>query len=513
MTTCSASSCARAATSGWRVGPELRRLVEFRQHNLTTDRATRAPPGPDPVPQRSDLLRPPRHARGDRRDPLGAGSRRMAAAGPQRDALAALRRLRAGSPRRRVPLPAATAGARPWCAGPRRCDARLRSRRRRAPDPLEEIRDALSAGAYAAAADLAAAHLEAIRCRRSCTTCTVSPWSRSGTTPQALVALRRAAYLDPASGFAQFLLAVVLGRLGHGAEAARAYGAAAQALSRRGPDERAHELGGRRVDDLAQMCRQLAGGSSAGSLSGRCEVTAEVTAVRVLAFHSGSERYLVHLDAVRAVVRLRGPAAAARLRGSSGGSARRAGDFGRDLRHPRARASRRTGSTTRVATCSSWQPAGRITPSGWPATAWRACWNCRRTHELAATSRPAASAGLRRGTAACRRDDACRWSTSSGLQRPPPWQPSSAVERSDVTLENARLGEPGQSLSHRTGAGLTDAVDGLQIVDARRQQLLQAAEMVDQTVDDQPRQPRAPSPAAGNRAGFTGVSSTSAPPG
>jgi chemotaxis signal transduction protein len=37
--------------------------------------------------------------------------------------------------------------------------------------------------------------------------------------------------------------------------------------------------------------------------------------VRVLAFHSGSERYLVHLDAVRAVVRLRG---LRRLPGSGG---------------------------------------------------------------------------------------------------------------------------------------------------------------------------------------------------
>jgi chemotaxis signal transduction protein len=44
-------------------------------------------------------------------------------------------------------------------------------------------------------------------------------------------------------------------------------------------------------------------------------VSADVTAVRVLAFHSGSERYLVHLDAIRAVVRLRG---LRRLPGSGG---------------------------------------------------------------------------------------------------------------------------------------------------------------------------------------------------
>lgn len=53
----------------------------------------------------------------------------------------------------------------------------------------------------------------------------------------------------------------------------------------------------------------------ANPLSGRCEVTADLAPLRVLAFHSGSERYLVHLDAVRAVVRLRG---LRRLPGSSG---------------------------------------------------------------------------------------------------------------------------------------------------------------------------------------------------
>ncbi len=129
------------------------------------------------------------------------------------------------------------------------------------PDPLDEIRDALSAGAYPAAAELAAAQIAAEPLSAQLHYLHGLALVEIGQDPQALVALRRAAYLDPASGFAQFLLAVVLGRLGHGAEAARAYGAAAQALSRRGPDERAHELGGRRVDDLAQMCRQLAGGS------------------------------------------------------------------------------------------------------------------------------------------------------------------------------------------------------------------------------------------------------------
>ncbi len=77
--------------SGWRVGPELRRLVEFRQHNLTTDR----PPAPrlDLVLCRNVLIY------FDRADMLGvidgihsvARTRGMATAGAQRDALAAVR--------------------------------------------------------------------------------------------------------------------------------------------------------------------------------------------------------------------------------------------------------------------------------------------------------------------------------------------------------------------------------------------------------------------------------------
>ena len=61
---------------------------------------------------------------------------------------------------------------------------------------------------------------------------------------------------------------------------------------------------------------------------------------------------------------------------------------------------------------------------------------------------------------------------------------------SDVALEDARLGEPGQPLADGAGAALADAVDGLQVVDVRGEQLLQPAEVVDEPVDDQAGEPR-----------------------
>ncbi len=245
--------------SGWRVGDQLRRLVDFRHHNLAD--------GPSPA-QRLDLVLCRNVLIYFERSVMRAVIERMHAAlvpggwlllghsetlwrlydgfGLVRHGDAFLYRRPPQEPavvRRPPPLRRPLQAPRPVPA-PR-------------PQPTTEIRDALASGAYLAAAELAARQL------------TEEPLSAElhylhglalvevGDDEQALVALRRAAYLDPGSGFAQFLLAVVLGRLGHEAEASRAYGAAAAALTRRGPDERAGELGGRRVDDLAAMCRQL----------------------------------------------------------------------------------------------------------------------------------------------------------------------------------------------------------------------------------------------------------------
>lgn len=73
----------------------------------------------------------------------------------------------------------------------------------------------------------------------------------------ALIDLRKAVYLEPRMGFAHFLLAGVLDRLGDRAACAREYAAAADTLGLAPGDETAEELGGRSVRELAQLCRQL----------------------------------------------------------------------------------------------------------------------------------------------------------------------------------------------------------------------------------------------------------------
>jgi chemotaxis protein methyltransferase CheR len=242
--------------SGWRVGEHLRSLVEFRQHNLTSD----PPPAPrlDLVLCRNVLIYFDRHQMLDVVD----GIHRALVPGGWLllghsetlwrlyEAFELVRHDDAFLYRRRPPE--APAVRRP---PPLRQPLAAPSAR---PDPVAEVRDALGAGAYAAAADLAARHGADQPLSAQLHYLHGLALVEIGEDAQALIALRRAAYLDPASGFAQFLLAVVLGRLGHGSEATRAYGAAAQALSRRVPDERASELGGRRVEDLAAMCQQLA---------------------------------------------------------------------------------------------------------------------------------------------------------------------------------------------------------------------------------------------------------------
>jgi chemotaxis protein methyltransferase CheR len=80
-----------------------------------------------------------------------------------------------------------------------------------------------------------------------------------GRDEEALVDLRKAVYLEPSMGFAHFLLAGVLDRLGHPAAAAVEYGATADTLGKYPGDATAHELGGRSVRELVQLCRQLEG--------------------------------------------------------------------------------------------------------------------------------------------------------------------------------------------------------------------------------------------------------------
>jgi chemotaxis protein methyltransferase CheR len=87
----------------------------------------------------------------------------------------------------------------------------------------------------------------------------------------ALDSLRKAVYLDSNAGFAHFLLAGALARLGESAAAATSYRAAAETLGRRAGDAVAAELGGRSIAELIVLCRSLAGSSeerSRGTVSG-----------------------------------------------------------------------------------------------------------------------------------------------------------------------------------------------------------------------------------------------------
>jgi chemotaxis protein methyltransferase CheR len=77
----------------------------------------------------------------------------------------------------------------------------------------------------------------------------------------ALDPLRKAVFLDSNSGFAHFLLAGALSRLGESSAAAVSYRAAAETLGRRAGDAVAAELGGRSIAELVVLCRSLAGTS------------------------------------------------------------------------------------------------------------------------------------------------------------------------------------------------------------------------------------------------------------
>jgi chemotaxis protein methyltransferase CheR len=129
-------------------------------------------------------------------------------------------------------------------------------------DPIEEVRAALREGRYADAASLARAVAVAEPLRADAYYLHGLALANQGLDGEALVELRKAVYVDPMAGFAHFLLAGVLSRLGDAQGAARSYKAAAETLGRTADDHLATELGGRSVGELVDLCRQLAGGRS-----------------------------------------------------------------------------------------------------------------------------------------------------------------------------------------------------------------------------------------------------------
>jgi tetratricopeptide (TPR) repeat protein len=136
---------------------------------------------------------------------------------------------------------------------------------RTAGDRLAEARLALTDGRYAEAAALAASVAALEPLRADAHRLRGDALVALGEDDAALVALRKALYLDPDDGMAHFLLAGALARTGSAAAAAREYRAASAVLGRRPTGLPAPELGGRSVGELVALCERMAAELEAGT--------------------------------------------------------------------------------------------------------------------------------------------------------------------------------------------------------------------------------------------------------
>jgi chemotaxis protein methyltransferase CheR len=125
-------------------------------------------------------------------------------------------------------------------------------------DALAGARAALAEGRYVDALTAATTVIEAEPLRADAHRVRGDALVALGADADALVALRKALYLDPDDGMAHFLLAGALERTGHPIAAAREYRAAASVLGRRPTGLPAPELGGRSAGELVALCTRLA---------------------------------------------------------------------------------------------------------------------------------------------------------------------------------------------------------------------------------------------------------------
>jgi chemotaxis protein methyltransferase CheR len=278
------------------VRPEVRELVEFRHHNLVTE------PVPFPSNERIDLVlcrnvtiyfsrETTRELMARLHTCLRDGGYlflghsetlwqvsddfRLVSLGTGESAAFVYRRLDVVTPERRTVLPDRRTGedlkpaerrtrarrsekaAKPAAASAPVAKTATKTSAPSADDLVRGARTALAKGRYDDAASLAeqAVAMEPLRGEafylRGLALVDLAEDQR------ALVELRKAVYLEPQMGFAHFLLAGVLDRLGDQAASAREYAAAADTLGLAPGDETAEELGGRSVRELAQLCRQL----------------------------------------------------------------------------------------------------------------------------------------------------------------------------------------------------------------------------------------------------------------
>ena len=129
------------------------------------------------------------------------------------------------------------------------------------PSPLEDLikaRDALNAGNYAEAASLAERATAAHPLLVEGYIVEGRALSNQGDDDGAIVALRKAVFLDPSAAHAHFLLATTLARVGDPGGASLSFASAAETLPRASTETLSELLDGRAVSDLVDLCRQLA---------------------------------------------------------------------------------------------------------------------------------------------------------------------------------------------------------------------------------------------------------------
>jgi chemotaxis protein methyltransferase CheR len=125
-------------------------------------------------------------------------------------------------------------------------------------DDLIKARDALSAGNYAEAATLAERATATHPLLVEGYIIEGRALSNQGDDDGAIVALRKAVFLDPTAAHAHFLLATTLARVGDPGGAALSFASAAETLPRASSETLSELLDGRAVSDLVDLCRQLA---------------------------------------------------------------------------------------------------------------------------------------------------------------------------------------------------------------------------------------------------------------
>ncbi len=131
-------------------------------------------------------------------------------------------------------------------------------------DQLEGARAALAGGRYAEAALLASRAAAAEPTLAAAYVVEGHALITLNRDSEALVPLRKAAYLNPDAGDAHFLLAGAQDRLGYASAAAREYRLAAQTLRQVTPEALGDILDGRGVDELVALCEHLARRSARG---------------------------------------------------------------------------------------------------------------------------------------------------------------------------------------------------------------------------------------------------------